>query len=366
MHPLPESDVAMAQFEKALQANSFLSGVLLHQGWGNLETTEGTFDFSRLDAALAAIRRTGKDYALQCEGSHPPDYVYAAGAESFDYLDDNPHHGARYRTALKMPLPWDPIWQRQYERILRELGKRYADDPRCLSIVLTVSRTAEMHFPRGEGDLEHWQKYEGFEQKTVAAYQKFMDVLAAAFPRQQIVLMVSQLFHERDQTGNPDRALIAEVVDYGLKKYPDRFTLQTNQLDGRSDQRGKLSYDILQHYQGRLHLGFQSVASFKNTPERQGSVELSALNYVRANAEYWELWRGDGLDPDVTRRVAEAVHEAQSMGAEAYQAKLVDRGLYRTLAQDTYPKKVQEMRRQAIEELERQHQKAVGTLQPPK
>ena len=361
MHPLPESDAATAQFEQALTANPHLSGVLLHTGWSRLETTEGKYDFSRLDATVEAMRRTGKDYGLQCDGAHPPDYVYAAGAKGFTYLDDNPHHGARYLSELKMPLPWDPIWQQHYERMLRTLGTRYGADPRCRSIVLTVSRTAEMHFPRRPEDIAHWQQYGDFRGKTVAAYKKFMDILAGAFPRQQLVLMVSQTFGEDDSSANPDRAMIEKVIDYGLVKYPDHLTLQTNQLDGRRDQRGKLSYDILQHYQGRLPIGFQSLASFKNTAERQGSMELAALNYVRAGAEYWELWRGDGLDPDISRRVSEVVRDAQSTSPDAYQTKLVERGLYRTAEQDTYPQKVQEMRRQAIEQLERERQKATGS-----
>lgn len=360
MHPLPDSDQAVAQFETALKRNPHLSGVLLHARWSQIESAEGKYDFNLLDATVAALRRTGKDYALQCLGAQAPDYVYASGAQAFTYIDDNPHHGARYRTELKMPLPWDSVWQRHYERTLRTLGQRYGDDPHCRSVVLSVSRTAEMHFPRAEADIANWKKLGDYRGKTIAAYQKIMDVLAEAFPRQQIVLMVSQTFGEDDSSANPDRAMVETVIDYALAKHPGRLTIQTNQLDGRRDQAGKLSYDVMRAYQGRLPVGFQSVASFKTTPERQGSMELAAFNYVRAEGEYWELWRGDGLDPAITERVAAAVREAQAMSPDAYKARLVERGLYRTAAQDTYPQKVQELRRKAIEEREQQRQKAAG------
>lgn len=352
MHPLPDSDKSFEQFEKILSGNPYLTGVFMHGGWSEIEAKEGEYNWESMDRAIEVLRKTGKKYALDIGGSRPPNFVYAAGAEKFVYRDDNPHHGARYLTEMSMPLPWDPIWQKYYENILRKAGERYSSDPNCLSIVLTCSRTAEMHFPRRPEEAQRWRAYENWDKRVIDSYTTLMDVLAEAFPRQQIVLMVSQMFNENDATGHSDEQIVVPIIEYGLKRYPDRLTLQTNQLDGRRDATGKFAYDILMKYQDRLHNGFQSLASFA-TPDRQGSIEMSVFNFLQAGAEYWELWRGDGANVELCQQLTEALNEALKVGAKGYKQSLIDNGQFRKPEEDTYPQKVQAMRDAAIKEWEK-------------
>jgi len=52
-------------------------------------------------------------------------------------------------------------------------------------------------------------------------------------------------------------------------------------------------------------------------------MEMAALNIVHADGEYWELWRGDGLNTQITAAVANAWEEARKLGYDAYKQKLI-------------------------------------------
>ena len=92
-------------------------------------------------------------------------------------------------------------------------------------------------------------------------------------------------------------------------------------------------------------VGYQSLAAFFN-PQRQGSIEMAALNFVRADAKYWELWQGDGRDTETCRKVTAAIEEARKLGYEKYKQKLIATGLYRTPDQDNWHELQEKMKAQ--------------------
>ena len=61
--------------------------------------------------------------------------------------------------AMVIPVPWDPVYQRNFSRAIAQLGEHYASDPLCVSVVLTCANflSAEMHLPktwRGSREME--------------------------------------------------------------------------------------------------------------------------------------------------------------------------------------------------------------------
>ena len=59
-----------------------------------------------------------------------------------------------------------------------------------------------------------------------------------------------------------------------------------------------------------------------------GSIEMAVLNVVHAQGEYWELWRGDGINAQTTAAIANAWEEANKLGYNAYKEKLIAEGRY--------------------------------------
>jgi hypothetical protein len=337
--PVPQSAEDAKQIVSVLKSNQHLAGVFLSTRWKDMEGAREKYDFSALDRGVAAAREAGKPYKLGVTpGMYSPDYIYADGAARFPTSVTNPNR-SNYGEKGAIPLPWDPVFQKHFSRLIRKLGERYGSDPQCVAVTLTCANymSSEMHLPRSRQDVETWNKLGLTAGRLLAVYQKYMDEWAAAFPGRLVCLHVSPST-SLDRSANE---FAGDVALYGLQRHPRQLALQRDTLNGRKEPADK--DDPILKYKGRLANGYQSLASF-HTPARQGSVEMSALNYVRADSLYWELWQGDGKDEELCARVSAAVDEARKLGYQRYKQKLVATGLYRTAEQDDWPELQQKMK----------------------
>jgi hypothetical protein len=310
-------------FEAAVRGNPHLSGVCLSTGWKEIEKEAGKPDLGSIDKAVAVLRRIGMKYELGIKpGVDTPPFVYQQGAQSFQTQVRNPHR-PNFGAAVTIPVPWDPKYQENFSRIIPRLGERYSSDPLCVSVVLTCANymSKEMHLPKTPEDRAKWNAMGDYGAKLLDVYKKYTDEWAKAFPKQQVTLHLSQVLQLSP-------SFFESIIDYGVSKYPERFTIQNCQLTGRREDSGTLSYDLIQKFQNRAHHGFQSVAGFSHGGERMGSIEMAVLNVVRANGEYWELWHGDGMNPQTSAAIESAWQEAKKLGYDAYKAKLVSEGRY--------------------------------------
>lgn len=312
-------------FANSIRANHQLTGVCLHIAWDQFEKEPGKPDFSNIDNFVGVLRGIGMKYQLGIKpGASTPSFVYTEGAQSFETRVMNPYR-ATFGEAIVIPVPWDPIYQKNFSRVIAELGQHYASDPLCVSVALTCANalSAEMHLPKTREDLAKWKAMGNYEEKLLRVYKKYTDEWAKAFPRQEISLHMSKVLDLPPQ-------FCERVMDYGLSKYPDRFSIQSCQLTGRREDTGMMTYDLIQKYRDRAHHGFQSLASLAPGNQRMGSIEMAVLNIVHARGEYWELWHGDGLSVETSAAVARAWEEGRRLGYEAYKKKVTSRGEYRT------------------------------------
>lgn len=332
---VPESAAEMSELESIVRTNPHLSGVCLHIGWKELEKEPGHFDFSAIDKAVSVLRGIGTKYELGVKpGVDTPPFVFQEGAQSFETHITNPHR-PNFGAAIVIPVPWDPKYQQNLSRVIEQLGKRYADDPLCVSVVLTCANfmSAEMHLPKTPEDRAKWKEMGDYGAKLSEVYKKYIDEWAKAFPKQAISLHLSQVL-------DLPSSFFERIIDYGLSKYPERFTIQNDQLTGRKEDTGTMSYDLVLKYRDRLHHGFQSVAGFSHGGERMGSIEMAVLNVIHAQGEYWELWHGDGVSVETSAAVDKAWREGKQLGYDAYKKMLIAQARYRDGGHDGYgPKK---------------------------
>jgi hypothetical protein len=321
---LPENASMFDEFAAQVRANPNLSGVCLHIPWDQVEKQPGKSDFSAIDKTVAVFHSIGLKYQLCLKpGIYTPSFVYTDGAQSFQARVTNPHR-ANVGQAVRVPIPWDPVYERDFSRIIQRLGEHYSSDPLCVSVVLTCANfmSAEMHLPKTRQDLSRWQALGDYEAMLFEVYKKFIDVWGTAFPKQEVSLHISKVL-------DLPPSFCERVVEAGLKKFPERFSIQNCQLTGRKEDTGMMSYDLVQKYRDRAHHGFQSLAGLSPTNERMGSIEMAALNIVHASGEYWELWHGDGFSFETSGAVSRIWQEAKSLGYEAYKKKLISEGKYR-------------------------------------
>jgi len=324
MQRLPQDATELGQVVAELAKNHNLSGVCLHFFWNDLEKVSGKPDFSMVDKTVAEFRRLGMKYELGFgAGAHTPRFIYDEGAKAVSTQVTNPHR-ANYGETIQIPVPWDPIYQREFSRMIVELGKRYAQDPLCVGVILTCANamSGEMHLTKTRSDLAKWQAMGDYEGKLLDVYKKYTDEWAKAFPRQAISLHLAKVL-------DLPTSFCERIIDYGLSKYPERFTIGNCQLSGRKEDTGKMTYDLIQKYRDRAHHGFQSLAALARPNERMGSMEMAALNVVHADGEYWELWHGDGFSIETSGAVLRIWEEAKGLGYEAYKKKLISEGKYR-------------------------------------
>ncbi|MEO5717018.1 MAG: hypothetical protein ABIR29_00415 [Chthoniobacterales bacterium] len=324
MQKLPDDEATFAEFSAQIRINPHLSGVCLHIPWDKIEKESGKPDFRAIDRTLAVLRSIGMKYQLCLKpGVYTPAFVYAEGAQPFETKVTNPHR-ANVGELVRLPIPWDPIYERDFTRIIQQLGKQYASDPLCVSVVLTCANfmSAEMHLPKSRQDLSRWQALGDYEAKLLEVYKNYIEVWGSAFPKQDISLHVSKVL-------DLPPLFLERIVDAGLSKYPERFSIQNCQLTGRREDTGMLSYDLIQKYRDRAHHGFQSLAGLSRPNDRMGSIEMACLNVVHAGGEYWELWHGDGFSVETSGAVSKMWQEAKKLGYDAYKKKLISEGKYR-------------------------------------
>ena len=324
-------------FEAALRKNPHLSGVCLSAGWKEVENESRKPDFSSIDKAVAVLRRIGMKYELGIKpGVDTPPFVFQQGAQSFETQVRNPHR-PNFGAAVSIPVPWDRKYQEHFSHMIARLGERYNSDPLCVSVVLTCANfmSKEMHLPKSREDRAKWNAMGDYGAKLLDVYKKYTDEWAKAFPKQQVTLHLSQVLQLPP-------SFFDQIIDYGVSKYPERFTIQNCQLTGRREDTGTASYDLIQKHQKRAHHGFQSVAGFSRGGERMGSIEMAVLNVVHGNGEYWELWHGDGINAQISAAIAKAWQEAKALGYDGYKKKLIAAGKYREQSDDQYHAKARE------------------------
>jgi hypothetical protein len=339
---IPQNEGELNSFAKAVEANPHLEGICLHVGWKEVEKEAEKFDFTLVDKTVDILRRLGRKYEISVKpGADTPSYVYEEGSRSFETRANNLHR-ANFGQALTIPVPWDPIYQRNFSRVIEQAGKRYSGDPLCVSVVLTCAnfQSAEMHLPKTPGDRAKWKAMGDYENKLLAVYKKYTDEWAKAFPKQAISLHLSKVL-DLPATFNE------QVIEYGLRKYPERFTIQSDQLTGRKEDTSVMTYGLVQKYSDRAHHGFQSAGAFSRGGERMGSMQMAALNLVHTRAEYWELWHDDGLSVETCAAVAQTWQAARDLGYDAYKKELMASGKYRTRDEDDYRQKIKAKRKSA-------------------
>lgn len=305
----------ISELEHTLKSNSHISGILLMAKWNTIEPQKGEFRWDNLDQAVALVRQHNRYYKLKIQpGTSTPDWVYEGGAVPFLTKGSNPYRESTYKKTLKVPIPWDEHYLQQFDDLVSAIGKRYSEDPYCAGVVITGAnyQSGETHLPKEPEDRENWEQLK-YKEYLPAAYDRIVDIWAAAFPRQQICLHASVIIHRDD-------GILERVIERAAQAYPDRFTLQNCQLSGKRDNMSLYSYGLINRYVGRLHVGYQSLALLGS--ERQGDTQVSIYNYIRGKGEYWELWKGNSTDAGFCEYLIGEISRARGMGADAYRSEL--------------------------------------------
>jgi hypothetical protein len=152
--------------------------------WRDIEPQEGKIDFEKLDGLLAQARKAGQRLSLRvmCAGERTidvPEWLKSKGCRGYDYT----YEGQRFW----IPDFEDPQFQRAHFRLIRELGKRYADHPDLdLVDVGSVGLWGEWHLS-GAIDVATGKEVPLPSPET---RRRIVDAWCAAFPNKPRAMLI--------------------------------------------------------------------------------------------------------------------------------------------------------------------------------
>ncbi|MGE0683528.1 MAG: beta-galactosidase [Candidatus Binatia bacterium] len=318
-------------------ANPSVDGLYLMDTWAAVEPSSGQFDWSYLDRQIAEARKLGKKVSIGIwAGSASPQWIYENGAERFSTVVAIPRR-REFCEPISLPIPWDPIFLAEQEKLIREMGTHFRDAPDVVMIKVTsISyRTDELLLPRERGrevrgeaiadyrvcrypdDISNWKRIGYTSGKVSDAFRHLMEQYNAAFPDKMLALMLGRDgFPSIGRVGESDPAAanlpVSTLLPIATGMLGDRFVMQVNNL--RADQ---VEPAILGASRGGTKIGFQAAWPVTGDPhcrmtggrspcDQVAVFDQTIRNVIEARAAYVELFKEDIVNSKFAAILAQA------------------------------------------------------------
>jgi hypothetical protein len=271
--------------------NSAADGLMFRTAWGEMEKTDGDYNWSKVDAMLSAAQAAHKPMGLGvAAGFRSPPWLADAGAQMM--TGSLVRSFAATRT-MTMPLPWDPVYLKKWGAFLSMLGQRYDQNPNLAYVTMAGMGIAfEPFMAKAPQDVEKFRSLGGLPSWTEGS-ERIIDLYAQAFPQTPFIFAMNRPIASPDA----DDAL-ATVVTYGLEKYPGRFGVMYHGLDATASELDYFSRTIKENA-GKTTVGYQVVWSTTGINARwlKGNLEDVLESGVRMKAHFIEVYGSDCDDP---------------------------------------------------------------------
>jgi hypothetical protein len=255
----------------------YIKGLSVRTYWRDIEKKEKVFDWSYFDQAISMAKAVKKPVMLRSiAGAGTPDYVYDAGAETYQTLSDG----------RRIPSPWDEVFQFKYQKFIRAFGERYNNNPNVVLAHVSPAaggEWAEIHVPEtllGRKDFT--------EKKLLDASIKVIDNFAESFSSKSIGVACSPMRNDESYH------LAIGFVDHIVKKWGEfnpKFYLSDHGLCERG-LRGSWMY--MHIWDKKIRRGLQMIGA--NTWPKgphNGSYITSSELALKYDACYVEVYEPD-------------------------------------------------------------------------
>ena len=214
----------------AVLANPNVDGISLRQDWASLEPTEGNFDFSYLDTAVASCAASGKMVLLRIGTQNgKPAWVTTAVADAggtfFSFVDGG--------VSITIPVFWDPTFLAKKKAMIAALGAHFTNNPAVQVVVASFANSSSEDWgvPHTPQDVTNWFAVGYTTGKLLAAGQQIIDATMVAFPNQVVTMAVGGSGHGNGLNLDPTNDYAARTaVATARASWPGRFNVQKNDL----------------------------------------------------------------------------------------------------------------------------------------
>ncbi len=169
--------------------NPDVDGISLRTEWSALEPTEGNFDWTYLDGAIALCVANGKDVLIrigtqQSKPAWVTTAVKRARGKFFTFLDDD--------VKTKIPVFWDPTFIAKKTNMIRALGARYTGNPSVKIVVVSFANATSEDWavPHTPADITAWLRVGYTTALMLSTGVTMINTTMDAFPNQYVTLAV--------------------------------------------------------------------------------------------------------------------------------------------------------------------------------
>jgi len=210
-------------------ANPDVTGVTLRQGWSDLEPTEGVYNWSFLDDAVATVGDAGKVVLLRIgTQAGKPAWVTTAikrARGKFFTWDDN-------GVQTTIPVFWDPTFLAKKTAMIAALGAHFTNNPNVAIVVASFANATseDWNVPHTTIDVTNWRAVGYTSQKMLDTGKTIIDATMAAFPNQFVTLAIGGNGHLGfGKDLDPTATYVAEnAIATARASWPGRLNAQVN------------------------------------------------------------------------------------------------------------------------------------------
>jgi Beta-galactosidase len=287
-------------------ANPYIRIVALQIHWRDIEPAPGKFNWDRLDQLFNVAHTSHKWVHLYVfSGFFSPAWALQGAEVDTFTVPYGPASGAN----LPLPMPYDPVYLRNWFSFVKQLSARYGERPEFLTIGADgpTSVSDEFTEPDDKASIAKWLFHHYTSTKYLEAWNQTFKTFAELFPNQYVSLSLGNgvaINAEGVYDPNENDRMHQEVVSEGLATLGRQFVLQSSSLRGNGHH--DTVHDFLISFNGRVATGFQLSTTCINSPAAMGAAGnpplaliLTIQNGMRPNpinglhVDYIEIYSDD-------------------------------------------------------------------------
>ena len=231
---IPRGVFSIANVDKDPNTNALenpdVDGISLRHMWATLEPTEGDFDFTYLDGAVALCTANGKQALIrigtqEAKPAWVTTAVKRAHGQFFTFLNGG--------VTTSIPVFWDPTYLAKKTAMITALGAHFTNNPTVTIVVASFanSTSEDWGVPHTAIDVTNWLRLGYTTQLMLDTGATIINTTMEAFPNQFVTMAVGGSGHVNGLNLDPTADYVARnAVLNARAAYPGRMIAQKNDL----------------------------------------------------------------------------------------------------------------------------------------
>jgi len=226
-------------------SNPDVDGISLRTGWEHVEPSDGSYDWSYLDAEIAKAKNAGKKVLIRVidSGTNIPAWVIAeskaAGEPTFSFKISDPY-ASHNGKVITQPVFWAPTLLANKAKLMAAFGARYNANPTVAIVTCQFAGARDDDWgvpagtvlddiaPSGSTKSSRWLDAGWTTQKMVNAGNQVVANAMAAFPDKPIGMAIGSTSTKLTPEGQ--NYIAQTVINTARAKWGNRMVATHNSM----------------------------------------------------------------------------------------------------------------------------------------